>query len=275
MKINATARAERRSSEVEALLGDSSIRVFIPSGAGQGGLFRKVCGVSKLVGKIERDRIEQLALKGSLHLIASTNKGRHYKPASPGERRDSPRTARDHRNAAWLAAERVFARPEGGKETIKVNLGESPLGWLSRRRDAQGRPFLGKAEVAAGERLRADFERSQLAPSVTFDWRRLLTSTIDGGARSSSQEREVDGGATAARKRLHAALDALGPGLADVALRACCFLEGLETVEASMNWSARSGKIVLRIALQRLSAFYESNSTRKSAEIGVWQSTDS
>ena len=49
----------------------------------------------------------------------------------------------------------------------------------------------------------------------------------------------------------------LGPGLGDMALRCCCFLEGLETAEKRMGWSARSGKIVLRIALQRLRRHYQ------------------
>ncbi len=53
------------------------------------------------------------------------------------------------------------------------------------------------------------------------------------------------------------ALRELGPGLGDVALRCCCYLEGLERAEKRMGWSARSGKIVLRIALQRLKRHYE------------------
>ena len=44
-----------------------------------------------------------------------------------------------------------------------------------------------------------------------------------------------------------AALRDLGPGLGDVALRVCCFLEGIEAAEQRMGWAARSGKIVLRI----------------------------
>ena len=57
--------------------------------------------------------------------------------------------------------------------------------------------------------------------------------------------------------RARSALADLGPGLGDVALRCCCRLEGLEAVEQTMGWSARSGKIVLRIALQRLARHYE------------------
>ena len=34
-------------------------------------------------------------------------------------------------------------------------------------------------------------------------------------------------------------------------------MEGLERAEKKMGWSARSGKIVLRIALQRLKRHYE------------------
>jgi len=52
-------------------------------------------------------------------------------------------------------------------------------------------------------------------------------------------------------------MDFLGPGLSEVALRCCCFLEGMETTEKRLGWSARSGKIVLRIALQRLKLQYE------------------
>ena len=53
------------------------------------------------------------------------------------------------------------------------------------------------------------------------------------------------------------ALDDLGPGLSDVVLRVCCFLEGLESAEKRLGWSARSGKIVLKIGLQRLLKHYE------------------
>ena len=60
-----------------------------------------------------------------------------------------------------------------------------------------------------------------------------------------------------ALEQFRVTLDDLGPGLAEVAVRCCCFEQGLEKTEQIMGWSARSGKIVLRIALQRLKRYYD------------------
>lgn len=136
--------------------------------------------------------------------------------------------------------------PRGHKSRFAV--ADSPLAALARRRDKDGKPFLPGDLVSAGERLREDFELSQIGPRTTQNWDQFLTSGVDTSARKDGQVP----GAEAARLRVQAALQDLGPGLADVALRCCCYLEGLETAEKRMGWSARSGKIVLRIALQRL-----------------------
>jgi hypothetical protein len=125
---------------------------------------------------------------------------------------------------------------------------------MSRRKDKDGNPFLTPDLVAAAERLREDFELAQMGPRVTQNWERFLT----GGDRGSRGDDSGTGsGASGARDRVSAVLRDLGPGLGDVALRVCCFLEGLETAERRMGWSARSGKVVLRIALQRLKRHYE------------------
>ena len=142
----------------------------------------------------------------------------------------------------------------GERHEIKVNLGEDPLGWLARRKGPDGKPFLSPDEVEAGERLRTDFEIAQMGPSVAQDWRKFLTP---GDRLSGTPIRKGPGeGPMAARGRVGDALASIGPGLADVALRVCCFLEGLEACERRMGWSARSGKVVLKIALQRLSTHY-------------------
>jgi hypothetical protein len=94
-----------------------------------------------------------------------------------------------------------------------------------------------------------------MGPRVTQNWERFLTGGDRGGFNPGGM---IGSGPEAARARVMAALKELGPGLGDVALRCCCFLEGLEQAERRMGWSARSGKIVLRIALQRLKRHYES-----------------
>ncbi|MCC6007702.1 MAG: helix-turn-helix domain-containing protein [Rhodobacteraceae bacterium] len=136
---------------------------------------------------------------------------------------------------------------------LRANMAESPLTLLARRRDAGGRRFLSPEQVQAGERLREDFELAQMGPRVAQNWERFLTA----GTSAPGRESRMHEGARAARERVAEALRELGPGLGDIALRCCCHLEGLEAAEQRMGWSARSGKIVLRIALERLRRHYE------------------
>ncbi|MCC5970948.1 MAG: helix-turn-helix domain-containing protein [Pararhodobacter sp.] len=136
----------------------------------------------------------------------------------------------------------------------RAGLGESPVTALARRRDRDGKPFLTPDLVSAAEKLREDFEIAQMGPSVTQDWERFLTGNVRGGFGPGAPG---DRGQRAARERVERALSELGPGLGDMALRCCCYLEGLETAEQKLGWSARSGKIVLRIALTRLKRYYD------------------
>lgn len=130
-------------------------------------------------------------------------------------------------------------------------LGDSPVTALARRVDRKGEPYLTRDLVIAAERLREDFELSQSGPRVSMNWESFVTS-----ARTSATGSNLPLAAQEARERLINALAALGPGLADAALRCCCFLEGLESVEERMGWAARSGKVVLRIALEHLQHHY-------------------
>lgn len=143
--------------------------------------------------------------------------------------------------------------PDSPRRRMRYCVNESPLLALARRRDKAGKPFLSDELVSAGERLREDFELAQMGPKLAQNWDRFLTAGVQGGALSTG----VSSGSDAARARISAALRDLGPGLGDVALRCCCYLEGLELAEKRMGWSARSGKIVLRIALQRLRRHYD------------------
>ena len=154
---------------------------------------------------------------------------------------------------------------DAGPRRVRYNTAESPVGVLGRRRDRDGKPFLEAELVEASERLREDFELAQMGPRVAQNWDRFLT----GGDRGAYQpDCGIGEGPSSARGRVAAALRDLGPGLGDVALRCCCFLEGLEVAEKRMGWAARSGKIVLRIALMRLRRHYDETYGRSGPLIG-------
>ena len=88
-------------------------------------------------------------------------------------------------------------RSGDGAEMLRINLAESPLGALARRRGRDGQPFLGTELVLAGETLREDFERAQMGPKVGQNWDRFLTAGVDGGALSDAM-----GGNDGARKKV-------------------------------------------------------------------------
>lgn len=167
-----------------------------------------------------------------------------------------------------LWATREIDAPGGGDgpRRMRYNLAESPVAVLGRRRDKDGKPFLEPELMQAAERLREDFELAQMGPRVTQNWDRFLSGGADrGGFQGDGGLAE---GPARARDRVGAALRDLGPGLGDVALRVCCFLEGIETAEQRMGWAARSGKIVLRIALMRLHRHYSETYGRSGPLIG-------
>ncbi|MEL6806334.1 MAG: DUF6456 domain-containing protein [Pseudomonadota bacterium] len=170
---------------------------------------------------------------------------------TPGMAEAPAEFADQHR--VW--GERTVRDNETGQpRKVRYNLAESPLTALARRRDKDGAVFLTDDLVSAGERLREDFELAQMGPRVAQNWDRFLTA---GGRGSFAADSGVGNGPERARGRVAHALKDLGPGLSDVVLRCCCYLEGLEAAEKKLGWSARSGKIVLRIALMRLKQHYD------------------
>lgn len=141
---------------------------------------------------------------------------------------------------------------EKGARPTLVNEAESPLAWLARRKGADGRPFLEPAQIDAGERFRRDIEQAQILQRVTASWE----PAISGSRRGADAGVAVTEIAMDARKRLARAHEAVGPDLAGLLIDVCGYLKGLETVESERGWPARSGKIVLKIALDRLARHY-------------------
>ncbi len=209
------------------------------------------CRKAGRVSTYEITAIGRAALK---RMIDDEDRRRHGMAEAPASFADQHRT--------W--GERSVVE-DGVRRRVRYNLAESPIGVLGRRRDKDGKPFLEAELVEAGERLREDFELAQMGPRVAQNWDRFLTGADRGGMQADSGLAE---GPSQARTRVAAALRDLGPGLGDVALRCCCFLEGLEIAEKRLGWAARSGKIVLRIALQRLRRHYDETYGRSGPLIG-------
>jgi len=207
-------------------------------------------GASIRTAVVEREIAQAMALKSWIscptpearvarYFITSQGREELRRLTAEEENRASGfrKTDHDKRNAshAWDLREDM-----GGGSRYMVT--ESPLIGLARRKDRDGQQFLTKEQVAVGERLRQDYELGQVRFADAENWQADLKTVPE----------ELSKGAAAARMRFAAALDDLGPGLADVVLRCCCLLEGMEKAEKAMGWSSRSGKIVLRIALTRL-----------------------
>jgi Domain of unknown function (DUF6456) len=152
-----------------------------------------------------------------------------------------------------------------GARRMRYNMAESPIAVLGRRRDRDGKLFLEPDMIEAAERLREDFELAQMGPRVAQNWDRFLTAGDRGGFKADAGVAE---GPPSARDRVALALRDLGPGLGDVVLRVCCYLEGLEMAEKRMGWASRSGKIVLRIALMRLKRHYDETYGKSGPLIG-------
>jgi hypothetical protein len=134
--------------------------------------------------------------------------------------------------------------PRRGGRSVTVNLAESPLTWL------HARGHLSDRQLAAGDRLRDDWERAQLLPGTTMRWDPVRVSGgLDRGLNPG--ERQI-----AAKRRFDAAIAAAGPGLADILWRVACAGEAMVDAERALAWPARSGKLVLGLALDRVAEFY-------------------
>lgn len=168
-----------------------------------------------------------------------------------------PTRAARNRSDPRLLAERAL--PQDGEErhnrepkgmrarSVTVNLAESPLGWLHARGHLSDRQF------DAGEKLRADWERTNLAPRITMRWD---AAPVAGGKRRAPAVLDESETQLAAKLRFENAIEHLGSDLSDIAWRIICGGEGIPVAEKNLGWPARSGKLVLKIALDRLANFY-------------------
>ena len=150
-----------------------------------------------------------------------------------------------------IEGERAVMEADGRLTTRRANLGESPVAWLARRKDASGRPWLSPAEVAAGERLRAEAEIALSGPSLTMRWDALPRAGGGSSARVEPTDR-----ALSASARVEAALTACGLRLRAMVEQVCIHGTSLQLAEEALCLRRRQGKTVLKQGLQALAEHY-------------------
>jgi hypothetical protein len=157
-----------------------------------------------------------------------------------------PRLLTERSIEAGIASESEPSRIRA-RRSVTVNATESPLGWLLAR------GLVTQRQYDAGERLRADWERAQLAPRITMSWDAAPVARGRGG---SAPQPDLGGAQIDARRRFDDAIAAAGSGLADILWRVVCAGEGMRDAETALGWPARAGKLVLTFALDRVANYY-------------------
>ncbi len=217
---------------------------------------------------LTRDVAETLALRG---FIEGSTKGRisRYVITAGGraEARRLMAESESRRASARGNAEDtdvidaggMFLAPERRRQGQKARSAgaETPLSVLARRKRGSGGAWLTPELVAAGMRFRETWEIAQIGGELTRDWGKLMAGRVSSGhARVAAHAGSAATRRLEAEQDLAAAINALGPDLAETVVMAVCREQGMEDIEERLDYPARSGKIVLRIALATLLRHY-------------------
>lgn len=147
--------------------------------------------------------------------------------------------------------EQVVYVPSGVQRTVKRRSGGQILRRLAKDRTLDGHSFLSSHELEAGEQFQRDYER---AYGSAMSGQNFASMQVDY-TRQNQQElaalTRIDAG-----KSYQAAKAALGSGL-ELAVDVICG-EGktFARLEREQSWVRGSGRIILKLALQRLSDHY-------------------
>jgi hypothetical protein len=233
--LSKLAKANRVA--VFALAGDGRREVVVTGSSATGN--SSMAGVSYAVFADARDRGWLTDLDGG---------GERWGLSAEG--RVALRRARSAGTQSACGGDMSIA--ETANRRARVDAGESPLGWLRRRKDKNGQPLISAQQYDAGERLRADLWFAQMTPRTTVNWSASGGSSRAGGGLGI----DVRDGAADAQGRVRRALAAVGSMQAGVLIDVCGHLKGLENVERDLGLPPRSGKVVLQMALTDLARHY-------------------
>ena len=208
-------------------------------------------GVSVRVGSFRKSVLSPIMAAGLALWEAAGPSGCRRLQATPEGRAHAARHGAPEAVDPWLAQHKPLRRAQAGEAEVLVDEVESPLAWLARRKGKDGLPLVDAACLEAGERLRRDLTIGAMLPRTTANW----SAAVASGSRAQGPTDFTDT-MIAARQRASAALSAVGPDLSGLLIDICGFLKGLETIERECGWPARSGKLVLELALRQLCRHY-------------------
>ncbi len=151
---------------------------------------------------------------------------------------------------------------EGVRQTVRVNTKEEPLDVFRRGRHIAH--LVARAELEAGERLQRDLVLAQAVPQVTANWSRLVVDGAGYHPGLNMPETILE-----ARRRVDAAMRAVGPDFSGILMDVLGFAKGLETLEREHALPLRSGKVVLGYALRQLARHYGLSNAATGKDISV------
>lgn len=137
--------------------------------------------------------------------------------------------------------------------SARLNINEGPLLKLSYPRNGVA-PFLLPHHLLAAKKIETLVARTQMLQRTTMSYDPARTGQ---GNKSSGLGPDLGDNALDARKKLQQCLDRLPPDCASVVMDVCGFQKGLQLIEMERKWPRRSAKLILRIGLDQLCAFFE------------------
>lgn len=136
---------------------------------------------------------------------------------------------------------------------VSYNLDESPLKRLSSTIGQTKQPYLFPHQIEAGERLSRLVERAQLRQRVTMSY---AASNRGRGRDAVNNANDISDQSLDACRQLRRIQEVLPEECVGVVMDICGFEKGLQLVEQERGWPRRSAKLVLRIGLEQLAAYF-------------------
>lgn len=131
----------------------------------------------------------------------------------------------------------------------------APLLKLYNRQRNMAHKYLSETHLQAGQKLFDLFVKANLRPNVTMNWENL--QSVKQSHHTGGKDMGFSETTYIARRELYESLSHVGQEFSAILVEICLFGNGLEATEKAMNWPARSAKLLLTMALDRLAEYYQ------------------